>query len=259
MTRALLMSTTAAVFGLSGALAPAVAQTFSPPLGSPAELTGPISFKLVAGTSSSCTDTQSIEGVAVPAPPASSYRLVVEEADDGLRVRLISNQNGPVEIALLVPEAGEPRLENASFANGATEQEQRILETVVTQLPELRLHNRTLNKGDDIYVTDELEDILGQTFVAMGGQTEKPDIEGGLLLVGESVSGGHRVAVFQGSISLSAPEDGYKFTQDVTEAYDVETGLRLYSDIVARMPAPEGVDIEEIVFKLSTRCSIDRG
>lgn len=259
MTRAsLTVAFSAALFAI-GPFSAAAQQSFEPPLDAPAPLAAPVSFELTPGSRSVCVDSQSVEGVPLPAPPEARYELVIEDAGGGVRVRLVDRDATGLEISIVMADDGAITLEESSALGGVSAEEKALIAAVVTQLPELRLHQRTLSQGDSMYELAELEQIFGDMFAAMGGQTARPEISGGSFLTGESDAGGRRVAVFGGTIEVSAPGDGLTITQDVQEAYDVETGLRVYSNITARMPAPPGVDATEIVFRQTTVCALGEG
>ncbi|MCI4663761.1 MAG: hypothetical protein MRY74_03475 [Neomegalonema sp.] len=256
MTRASLLSAVASVtLSLVAAVAPAGAQTkpsFTPPLSKPAPLTEKVSIRLSPGSYADCTDVQAIEGAPVTAPPPGKYRLAVEAADDKTRVKLIDGKKSAFEISVLLSEAGEVTLEKATMAGGATADEKKLIAAVIAQLPELRLHRRAFGQGDSMFDNDELAKIFGQMFAAMGGSKEKPEVTGGALVAGQSETGGRKVIVFKGTIRLKSTKDKLRITQRVQEAYDIETGLRVYSSIIARMPFGG----KTVIFRQTTTCSI---
>ncbi len=231
---------------------------FSPPIDAPTPLSAPISFELAPGAAADCVGSQSVEGAPLPVPPETRMRLVVEQAPGGVRLRIIDQTGGDIEIALVVSDDGAITLDESTDLGAASDVERETLAAVAGLVPELRLHRRTLDQDDPLYDANEIERVFGDMFAAMAGQGVSPDISGGAFLSGESSLDGARVAVFKTNVTIEDQSVGMRVVIDAVEAYDVATGLRAYAATTMRIPSPPGLDVPEIVLRQSLLCTLSR-
>lgn len=242
---------------LSALAAPAAAQpAFTPPLDAPTPIEAPISFALAPGASAACVSRQTLEGADLPVVPEARTRISVEQAEDGLRLRLADPDSDAIDIVLRIAPDGAVTLDPASMLGVSTDAQRQIMSAVLGLAPELQLHRRTLGQDDPLYDPGAIEQIFGQMFTAMAGPGFKPEISGGSYLRGETDMDGRRVVVFRGNFELAEPDLGMRVVVDAIETFDVETGLRAYDEIVIRIPAPPGLDVPEVTLRQISVCTL---
>lgn len=260
MFRPLLVATAIAAFSFVSLSAErSVAQiAFNPPLTAPTPVDQPISFRLAAGSKVECVDQQSIEGMPAPPEPPFKYAIAVEAVGADLRLRLLDPSQNQVAISVLVDKAGSVKLENAEDLKIPAALGRQLIESLLAQLPELRLNGRRFKTGDSVLDPKALQGLFTRLFRQGGLTTPQLQITGGSTMSGESRARGRRVAIFTTDVKVTEPSSGGLSIKGV-EAFDVQTGLRVYVKLTMRFPAPAGAPAKEAILRQETICSVTDG
>ncbi len=229
---------------------------FSPPLDAPTPLAAPVAMALAPGAAAECVTETFVEGANTPPPPPSALTISIDEAPNGVRVRIVERA-GLFDVTLLVSDAGEVSLGapmEGAFGFGA-----QLLEQAEQLLPEVRVHRRTLAQGDEILSAEDVAELMSAAMGAVAGQDAALDVSGGSRLVGESSLDGRRVIVFDSEVVVGMPAERVTLFLDGVDAYDAATGLRLYSDIRIRIESPPETGAQTLTYAQILVCSLTSG
>ncbi len=265
MIRALTASSILILSAALGVATPASAQsgffrpTFEPPLAEPNPVGAPVAMALLPGARAECASREWVEG-APPRPGQARVAIAVEAAQGGVRLLVREPQYDMFDYAVLLGDDGAVALEEARVLGEPAPEAETLAGDLLALTPELRLHGRALVQGDALFDNAALAPAFVRLTASIGGASSTPMITGGALLTGESRADGRRVLVFDYDMTIASAPQELAIRLDGYEAFDVETGLRLYADVVLEVEtAPPGRSPAAFVIRQEVVCALADG
>lgn len=203
---------------------------FDPPLDAPAPLIAPVEMALTPGARATCASREWISGADAPRPAQARVVIEVSAAENGVRLRVAEPQFGLFDYTAVKTADGAIALEQAVRLGEEAPEAEALAAALAKLAPELRLHGRTLSEGDALFDNREIAALFAETAASIDGGVSTPLVRGGVTLAGETVADGRRVLVFATDLTLAAPPQGLTIGLVGHEAFDIDTGLRLYAD-----------------------------
>lgn len=253
-----------AVAALVLTTSPAVAQTaffpptFDPPLAAAAPVATPIDMALRPGAVTECASRERVEGFEgdeAPRAAQSRARISVEAAADGVRLRIVEPRFDLFDYTLTIDPAGGVAVENALVLGDAAPGVDALAAEIALIAPEVRLHGRALAAGDAVYDAESLAAALARLYAAVDSAISTPTITGAAVVLGETSADGRRALVVEHNMTIAAPVQGVTIGVVGYEAFDVDTGLRLYADVVIDvLTAPQGRNAVSFTIRQEVVC-----